>query len=98
MCIATAIVVFGFKSKDERPMFVTWQTIWLGLYCICFVFYFAGKYIGMDTEEKTHHYLANTLATVGNAFFLMHDWIFTEQYVAASLNMPVIIKIFSGGN
>ena len=42
--IGTAIMVFGFKSKIERPKFVTWQTIFLGIRCIFFSIYFVVKY------------------------------------------------------
>ena len=39
-------------------------------------------------------YAENALVTLGDLFFLFHDWMFTEQYIAASLNLPIIIKIF----
>ena len=97
--IGTAIMVFGFKSKIERPKFVTWQTIFLGIRCICFGIYLLLKYLQLETKDgENRDHIANALATTGDICFLLHDWIFTEQYVAASLNMPIIIKIFSEGN
>merc|ERR1719469_433601 len=96
--ICTAIWVFCCKSKIERPTFVTWQTIFLVICCICYVICFGIvllRPIDPTRASGSLRYISPVLAIVGDICFALHDWIFTEQYVAASLNMPVIIKIFS---
>ena len=40
-------------------------------------------------------FTSNVFATLGDLFFLVHDWLFTEQYVAASLLMPIAVSIQS---
>ena len=42
------------------------------------------------TEET---YLAAGLAATGDFLFLMHDWLFTEQYLSASLLMPIAVNV-----
>ena len=65
---------------------------------IFFSIYFAYK-IPYFNANKTiiyanNAYALNSIATLGDFFLLLHDWIFAEQYVAACLNLPIIIKIF----
>ena len=38
--------------------------------------------------------ITNLVAIIGDCFADLHDWIFTEQYLDASLNLPIIIKLF----
>ena len=36
----------------------------------------------------------NTMASLGDFIFIIHDWLFTEQYLSASLMMPIAIDMF----
>ena len=33
---------------------------------------------------------------MGDLFFILHDWVFTEQYLSASLLMPIAITMIEG--
>lgn len=46
------------------------------------------------TQTKYIADIRNAIAIVADFFYYGHDWIFTEQYVDASLNLPIIIKLF----
>ena len=37
----------------------------------------------------------NTVATAGNVFFAIHDWVFTEQYLLASFMMPLALNMIA---
>ena len=39
-------------------------------------------------------WLANAIATVGDVGLFMNVWIFTRQYIEASINLPIIITMF----
>ena len=34
------------------------------------------------------------MASLGDFVFIIHDWLFTEQYLSASLMMPIAIDMF----
>ena len=36
----------------------------------------------------------NMLATVADLFFILHDWVFTEQIFHASLTIPIVICLY----
>ena len=36
------------------------------------------------------------IASIGDLALLIHDWVFLEQYLAASLTMPIAVRIFRG--
>ena len=58
----------------------------LNIYMICFAMYFSTLWgTGILAQEK----LANFYATVGDTFFVIHDWLFTEQFLKTSLLLPV---------
>ena len=42
-------------------------------------------------------FTSNALATMGNVFLICHDWLFAEQYVLATLNLPIALKIYGSG-
>ena len=37
--------------------------------------------------------LQNVFASVGDLFFVIHDWLFTEEILRASLMMPIAIQM-----
>lgn len=39
----------------------------------------------------------NMFASVGDALFVIHDWLFTEQFFFASLAMPIAVNVFNLG-
>ena len=50
----------------------------------------------IDSEENLNAmFYANLLASTGDLAFIFHDWLFTEQVMMASLNMPIAIKLFN---
>ena len=40
-------------------------------------------------------FYTNLLASTGDLAFIIHDWLFTEQIMMASFNMPIAIKLFN---
>ena len=36
----------------------------------------------------------NLIATFGDTFFILHDWIFTEQIFNVSQTIPIVINMF----
>ena len=89
--------IFCNKNTEQRPLFVTLQMIFLNLFWLTMVGYFAS----MGTHTLRNHdpvseqtKTENIIAALGDFWFIIHDWIFTEQYLSASLMMPAAIKMF----
>ena len=53
------------------------------------------EYYFDSTEKLNTDFYANLLASTGDLAFILHDWLFTEQIIMASLNMPIAIKFFN---
>ena len=51
-------------------------------------------YLDLEDNLNTMFY-ANLLASTGDLAFIFHDWLFTEQVMMASLNMPIAMKLFN---
>lgn len=103
--VGTSVVVFGCRSQNERPKFVLLQMIFLNISCFFFLCYmiFKGKQVKKDSSETEDEKLhitrfQNILLTLGDLFIFLHDWIFVQQYILASYNLPIIIQILEGDN
>ena len=84
---SASLYVFCAKKSEQRPLFVTIQMLFLNLFVICFALYFStvwGKE-GVLSQKK----LGNLYATIGDTLFVIHDWLFTEQFLKTSLLLPV---------
>ena len=64
---------------------MVWQTLFLDFYCIAWLGYFISRgYRVVRNENEIQWYLTeppfweNAFATIGNAFLICHDWLFTE--------------------
>ena len=87
-------IFFFFKRKPEqRPTFVTLQMMSINIFWVCFVAYFAlltSEEIVM-TEQSL---VQNLLATIGDVFLLMHDWLYIKEILSASLMLPIVMANF----
>ena len=100
--VATTVYLFGKRNSQQRPLFVTAQMVLLNLFWMVYLAYFAimtkreieedeiTNYEAVFTEES---FLAASFAATGDFVFLLHDWLFTEQYLAASLLMPIAVNV-----
>lgn len=62
--------------------------ILLNVYWILFVFsYFA--FSDRDGEQALQY--SNTVATLADVCLIVNDWVFTEQYLVASLLFPLAL-------
>ena len=59
---------------------------------ICSLTYYSTLYVAYQKDAKQANW-QNIVATVGNIFFAIHDWIFTQEYLTASLMMPLAMKM-----
>lgn len=97
---AVTVFIFCYRSKEQRPTFVVWSTIFLNFFCIFYVIYFSLVVLDMVSQDGSDKSVPkqtrteNIFATLGNFFMVSHDWIFTEQHIMASLNLPIVIQIF----
>ena len=55
-----------------------------------------GQIIKQDrySSNPTRVLISNMVAIIGNIFWLIHDWLYTEQYLSACFYMPIAISIF----
>ena len=73
--------------------------IFLNLFWMCSVTYYTLLYhkkATPDTSKVEEHQTQNMniIATCGDAFFILHDWIFTEQIFNVSISIPIVINMF----
>ena len=94
-CFAMVTTVIVCRRKrDQRPRFVIFQLVFVNIFWLCFVVYIVllSPQIFVDGQRiPSQTNIANTFATIGDYFFMMHDWIFISQYLRASLLMPIVI-------
>ena len=91
--LAAAYYILFKLSAKERPLFVTYQTLLLICFSIPSMIYYSlliSKYPAGQT------WLQNILPTIADLCFILHDWIFTEEFLSASLRMPIAISMFKG--
>ena len=74
--------------------------IFLNVFWICFAVYITLIWVHTSSDQKIADQtpLANVIATIGDAFFVTHDWLFIEQFMLASMMMPVALNIFVGNS
>jgi len=72
--------------------------VFLNLFWALFLIYYGllvndifSKGISVTNQTRTE----NLLATIGDLFFILHDWLFAIQFLDASLRMPIAINIFT---
>ena len=75
--------------------------IFIFLFLLCMGFYFTfltiAQSTGADAFEKAFFggfYWPNEVAILGALSIQVSDWLFTEQYLLAALNLPIVIFIF----
>ena len=79
---------------------MVWQTLFLNLYWMTYLAFFIDQGVSSINSDvgirfciSNPSFLSNALATLGNVFLICHDWLFAEQYVLATLNLPIALKI-----
>ena len=95
--VCTTIYLFIWKMKDERPNFVITQMVFLNFYWMIYFVSFFGFLLpimrrGDGEDNYTGSGLENTMATMGDVCLMIHDWIYTEQYLEAALLFPIAIE------
>ena len=94
--LVTTGILFCGRTKEQRPTFVLIQVSLLWLSQLCFSFY--NILLAFEkTSVNKQTALENIVPTVGDLLFLIHDWLFTEQFVSAALFLPIILENFSRG-
>ena len=72
--------------------------IFLNIFWILFAQYFWSIYESLASDETTHAqqvWFENFSATFADLLFIIHDWLFIEQILVASLMMPIALNTFS---
>ena len=88
--------IFCRRSADQRPLFVSIQMISLNFNWLILVPF----YCIVLTQQHDYHqdYLTNTLATVGDIGYIIHDGIFVEAHLKASLFLPIALDSINVSN
>ena len=99
LTIFVTIYLYKTRSLSHIPCFVTIQMIFLNLFWMCSATYYTLLYMKNANKENSkveEHQTQNMniVATCGDAFFILHDWIFTEQIFSVSLSIPIVIDMF----
>ena len=94
LAVTLTIALLVCKSRHIRPVFVTCKVIFFDLRCLCFVIYFLFYFDRI--YNPNHIAIVNAVATLGDALELLEDWVVTEQYISANLNMQIIIRQLKG--
>ena len=96
LTLTTSYIIFFRREKDQRPMVVMVQLGMLVGFCICYVvFNFLVLHSINDCPgdgNGCRPWFANLLGTIENLFLLLYDWLFIEQYLSASLMLPVALE------
>lgn len=92
VCIGTTFYLFIKKQSDERPNFVLWQMLFVNMYWIIFII--AMTYLALDGNDSDAGEIYSSLATMGDTCLLIHDWIFVDAYLVASLLLPIALQRF----
>ena len=96
--IVALVYIFSAKRSSERPFFVSLSMILLNLMLVCYIAFFA--MVGEESLQLSGFvipkisWFSNMVAIIGNIFWLIHDWLYTEQYLSACFYMPIAISIF----
>lgn len=94
--VAASIYIFCKRRGDQRPLFVTKQMVILNCFWISFMVYYVILVGQKGDNISTQSQVDNIFASLGDLFFILHDWIFTQQYLSASLLMPIAITMIDG--
>ena len=65
--------------------------LWLIMFAIFYICFDLTTYF----KDRKQTLMENAFATVGDLFYLLHLWLFTEQYLSASFTMPVAIALMT---
>ena len=97
--IATTVFIFSKRTAVERPIFVSLQLVFLYGYWGFILAYFTLIFRKLEEAVPTeiHNRRGDILVTLGDLCYLLNDWIFTEQYLAACLMTPVAMRFFKDG-
>ena len=96
--VTATCYIFTRKNSDQRPLFVTLQMIFLNIFWMCFVVYFTSLFnnvFNTGGEIIEQEKIENMFATIGDTFFVIHDWLFTEQFLQSSLILPVAMDLLN---
>ena len=97
--VFTSIFICARRKSVDVPRFVILQMICLNIMWVSFFIYYyfvLGGYLRTSSDQSLPEQtqLENIIATVGDLMMLIHDWLFLEQYLEASLMMPIALKMF----
>ena len=96
--VAFTIYIFCFRTSEQRPLFVTWQTILLNLFWIFISTYYIDIIVKLKTDPDytidVQTKMQNFYSSTADFFFVIHDWLFILEYLQASLILPVAITYF----
>lgn len=109
LCFGVALfstfIVFCKRGQKQQPRFVILQMIFICGFLVCMGFYFAYLVIAHATAVDSFNqaffggfYWLNEVAILGALSIQISDWLFTEQYLLAALNLPIVIYIFDDSN
>ena len=72
--------------------------ICLNIFWLCLAPYYYLVFRGFRDDNKEiaqQDIVSNFLATIADLAFVLHDWLFTEQIMMASLTMPIAIQMIN---
>ena len=84
--VTSTMYIFVWRSKEERPGYVIFQSIFINMHWVLFIAYFSifiyrvGNSENKDEAKQVQNEL-NIWAAFADFCFITHDWIFTDQYL-----------------
>lgn len=100
--IMTTVYLFVGKSAKERPTFVTLQMVLLLISNVFFslvgTIYIIDEVRGTDDELTTPKATVQLLLSLADVFYIMHDWLLTEQLMMMSLTLPIATNFYKAND
>ena len=93
VALSTAGYIYKTRKSCSRPTFVIVQLILVHLWLISFgIFYY--MYDQRELwQNRTNSLTENIFASCGDLFYTLHLYLFSEQYLTASFEMPLALAM-----
>ena len=91
--ISATLIIFCKVEKSQRPLFVTIQMILLNCYWTLYTVYWIIFCLSSTSERIHDTRLENSILTIGDACFLLHDWLLTEKFLYSCLMLPIVLDM-----
>ena len=85
IAVSTTVAIYRLRAFNTVPHFVTLQMLFLNLNWPLSVAYSSVMIFENDKGLQNESNLANILATAGSLCLLVHEWLFTDQFLRATL-------------